>query len=176
VSDQTYRSAVSWRRVGSELRRHGSERCWRGGAACRKRRIRASVGVEWLSVGTADHSDVDAEARRIRVAATLRCGELERRRCGGATGQSCGSDVEAWLVRVTAMTRRRGGSQAAVIWRCARSGCHPPFLFKPYYGSGDPLPFRSRARARAGSVASVVGTLVACSIAWCLVWSRCPSS
>jgi hypothetical protein len=141
VSDQTYRSAVSWRRVRSELRRHGSERCRRGGAACRKRRIRASVGVEWLSVSTADHSDVDAKARRIRVAATLRCGELERRRCGGATGRSCGGNVEVQFVRVAA------DRKWVVIWRCARSGHQPSCWFKPYYGSSDSLPFRSRAGA-----------------------------
>jgi hypothetical protein len=90
---------------------------------------------------------------------------LERHRCGGATGRSCGGDTEARLVGVTATTRRRGGLQAAVIWRCSRSGRHPLFPFKPNYGSGDPLPFRSHALTRAGSVASVVGALITCSVA-----------
>jgi hypothetical protein len=62
---------------------------------CRKLWIRASVGEEWLSIGTSDHSDVDAEARQIGVAATLRHGGLEWRRCGGVASRSCGGDAEA---------------------------------------------------------------------------------
>jgi hypothetical protein len=102
----------------------------------------------------------------MRVATMLRRGGLERRRCGGVTGQSCGGDAEARLVGVTATTRRRGGSQAAVIWRCARSGRDPLFPFKPYYRAGDPLLFRSHARVhlRGRCAGHLFGRLVSCLV------------
>jgi hypothetical protein len=83
------------------------------------------VSVEWLSVGTADHSDVDAEAWRVRVTA----------------GRSCGGDAEARLVEITATTWRHGGSRADSDLEVRSVWTQPPFQFKPYYRSSDPLPF-----------------------------------
>jgi gamma-glutamylcysteine synthetase len=57
------------------------------------------VGVEWLSVGTADRSDIDTEARWIEAASMRRHGWSElRRRRGGVVGRSHGDDTEArWV-------------------------------------------------------------------------------
>jgi hypothetical protein len=76
-----------------ELQRHGSERCQHEGAACRKQQIRASVSTEWLSIGTANRSNIDAEALQIGVATTLRRDWSESRwRRKGAVGQSHSDD------------------------------------------------------------------------------------
>jgi hypothetical protein len=94
VSDQTG-LAVSWRRGRSE-------RCRCGGATCRKWRIRAATGVEWLSVSAVNRSGVDVEdrshgnteARQIGAASMWRCcWSGSRWRHGGAVGRSHGNDT-----------------------------------------------------------------------------------
>jgi hypothetical protein len=81
-------------------------------------RIRAEVGVEWLSVDAVDRSGVDAEARRIGVAAmwvavvsTRRRGGSEWRKRGGAVDWRHG-DAEVWLVVVLVGQ-----------WRCKGTVC-----------------------------------------------------
>jgi hypothetical protein len=119
------------------------------------------VDVEWLSVGTTDRTDIDVEARWIGVTATLRRGGLERRQCRGTTGQSCGSDTEVRLVGVIATMRRCGRSQAG-------GDLEVRSVWTPAAVSGDPLPFRSRTRARMGLVIRVqsVGHLVRSPCVW----------
>jgi hypothetical protein len=121
VSDQTG-SAVSWRRGGSELQRCGLEWCRRGGTACRKQQIRATMGVEWLSIGAADRSHDDAEAQWVEVEATTRRrgGSESRRQRGGseARGIASGGDLEVrsvWTPAVIDLNPYYGSSFGKMV-------------------------------------------------------------